>query len=62
MLDDGSSYKLPEETLPAISFKDHAADLRLFKEFVDNLGIKTHNTRIARYAQYFDDLKDGKNY
>jgi hypothetical protein len=60
MLDDGSSYKLPEETLPAISFKDHAADLRLFKEFVDNLGIKTHNTRIARYAQYFDDLKDGK--
>ncbi|WP_137971705.1 hypothetical protein [Pseudomonas sp. F(2018)] len=58
MSEANTSYRLPEETLPGISFKDHAADLRAIKEFIDTLGIKTHNTRIARYLQYFDDLAE----
>ncbi|WLH89139.1 hypothetical protein PSH87_21380 [Pseudomonas sp. FP453] len=61
MTEEGRFYKLPEETLPAISFHDHAADLLRFKEFVDDLGIKTHNTRIARYTQYFIQLAEGKS-
>lgn len=60
MIKEEVSYKLPGETLPALSFEDHAADLHLFKKFVDDLGVKTHNTRISRYTQYFDDLADGK--
>ncbi|PWB32529.1 hypothetical protein DCO48_13015 [Pseudomonas sp. SDI] len=59
MIEEERSYKLPEKTLPAISFDDHAKDLLEFKEFVDSLGIKTHNTRIARYAQYFVQLAEG---
>lgn len=54
------SYKLPEKTLPAISFQNHAADLLEFEKFVNDLGIKTHNTRISRYTQYFLQLAEGK--
>ncbi|MBP2873373.1 MULTISPECIES: hypothetical protein [Pseudomonas] len=60
MTNEDRSYQLPEKTLPAISFQDHAADLIKFKEFVDDLGIKTHNTRIARYTQYFLQLAEGE--
>ncbi|MBD9463923.1 hypothetical protein [Pseudomonas sp. Pdm06] len=59
MSEEKYSYKLPDETLPGISFKDHAADLLQFKEFIDNLGITTHNTRIDRYARYFHELAEG---
>ncbi|MFL1495327.1 hypothetical protein [Pseudomonas antarctica] len=60
MTEEERYYKLPEKTLPAISSHDHASDLLQFKEFVDNLGIKTHNTRISRYTQYFLQLAEGK--
>lgn len=60
MTEEERSYKLPEKTLPAISFLDHAADLLRFKDFIDGLGVKTHNTRIARYAHYFLQLAEGK--
>ncbi|MFJ4144015.1 hypothetical protein [Pseudomonas sp. NPDC089734] len=59
-MEEERSYKLPSNTLPAISFKDHAGDLRKFEEFAERLGVKTHNTRISRYAQYFEDLAHGK--
>ncbi|AZD85302.1 hypothetical protein C4K14_2478 [Pseudomonas chlororaphis subsp. aureofaciens] len=59
-MEEGSLYGLPDHTLPAISFRDHADDLRRFEKFAEELGVKTHNTRISRYTQYFDDLTDGK--
>lgn len=59
MQEEQASYKLPEESLPGISYKDHAEDLRGLGTLIDDLGVKTHNTRISRYVQYFDDAASG---
>ncbi|WP_267269943.1 hypothetical protein [Pseudomonas protegens] len=59
MQEEQAFYRLPEESLPGISYKDHAEDLRGFRVLIDSLGIKTHNTRISRYVQYFDEVASG---
>jgi hypothetical protein len=60
MVENGSYYRLPEETLPSLSFKDHAVDMLEMVNFIEKLGIVTHNTRFSRYAKYFQELAEGK--
>ncbi|NTZ70142.1 hypothetical protein FCI59_02280 [Pseudomonas protegens] len=59
MQEEQAFYRLPEESLPGISYKEHAEDLWGFRALIDSLGIKTHNTRISRYVQYFDEVASG---
>lgn len=50
--DEVAAYKLPLETMPGLELSHHISDLIEFKDFLENRGIKTSNTRIVRYIEF----------
>ena len=52
MHNDTKSYKLPNETIPALGLSHHLEDLIAFRDFLENRRIQTTNSRIERYIEY----------
>ncbi|MDP2224188.1 hypothetical protein [Nitrosomonas sp.] len=52
MHNETKSYQLPIETMPALELSHHLEDLVVFKNFLEERGIQTTNTRIERYIEY----------
>lgn len=50
--DQIASYPKPSHSLPSLSIDDRASDLAELKDFLNGMGIQTHNTRIDRYQRY----------
>jgi hypothetical protein len=48
------SYKLPEQSIPGVSYSDHLSDIISLRIIFDRLGIRTQNTRIERYHNYLE--------
>jgi len=59
MHDENISYPLPLETLPSLEFSKHFEDLVEFRDFLEDRGIRTANTRIERYAEYLRQASGG---
>jgi len=54
-----SSYPIPNQTIPGLSYEAHLGDLREFVSLVESLGINVSGTRIARYQSYYEALVEG---
>ncbi len=54
MKKDSNSYALPKYSLPGLKPEDHLADLFDIRDFIESLGVSTHNTRIQRYIEYYE--------
>lgn len=49
-------YSLPNKTAPGLDFSYFLSDLIEIKNIIESRGIRTKNTRIERYIQYYDDI------
>lgn len=67
---DTKSYEFPTNSLPSLDISVHIEDLQEVTNFLENRGISTKNTRLARYSDYlkekshsgsFDESKIFKN-
>lgn len=56
-----SSYPIPNQTLPSLSYETTLEDLKEFILLVEFLGINVSGTRIARYQSYYEALVKGTN-
>jgi hypothetical protein len=48
------SYQLPNETIPSLEFSGHLTDIVAMRDFINQCGIDTRNTRIERYIAYLN--------
>jgi hypothetical protein len=60
MEDESKSYELPTESIRGLNYTDHVADIIEMRDFFNNRGIPTENTRIERYIQYLREFISGK--
>ena len=51
------SYKIPDSTLPHLDIAHHIDDINDLIIFLNHHGIKTNNTRISRYLNYFKTIE-----
>src|SRR4051812_30870889 len=56
MTGERGSYAVPTETIPRLDLSHHLQDLIEIRTFFESRGIETKNTRIERYANYFERL------
>ncbi len=56
-----SSYPIPNQTLPSLSYETTLEDLKEFILLVESLGINVSGTRIVRYQSYYEALLEGSN-
>lgn len=52
---DHESYPLPTETMPSLDLKHHLEDLQEIRDFIECRGVATQNTRLDRYAQFYEE-------
>ncbi len=62
MEDESKYYESPTESIPGLNFTDHVADLIEMRDFFNDRGIPTKNTRIDRYSQYLTEFISGKPF
>ena len=51
------SYPLPTETMPSLDLKHHLEDLQQIRNFMESRGVATHNTRLDRYARFYEEAE-----
>lgn len=53
-MEDAKTYKVDEDEIPSLHFKEHSAQLKEFSQWLRKIGIDTSNTRISAYIKFLD--------